>query len=116
LYPTKRTKERHTDNYKTVCTTVYILCPLGKSVQLKITECTHNIRYGFINGFKIAQIELKGHKICEKYISTIQIKLCVQRICSQKTSYFRRSLFKSPPIVGLQAITWLEYFVFGPVS
>jgi len=81
-------------------------------VQLKITECTHNIRYGFINGFKIDQIELKGQKICEKSISTIQIKLYVQRICSQNT----RSLFKSPPIVGLQVITWLEYFVFGPVS
>jgi len=63
LYPRNRNKKKHTDNYKTVCTTVYILCPLGKSVQLRITECTCNIRYGFVNGFKIAQLELKGQKI-----------------------------------------------------
>jgi hypothetical protein len=40
-------------------------------------ECTNNIRYGFVNGFKIAQLELKGQKICEKYISTIQIQLYI---------------------------------------
>jgi hypothetical protein len=62
LYPTNRNKERHMDNYKTVCTTVYILCSLGKSVQLRITECTNNTRYGFVNSFKIAQLERKVRK------------------------------------------------------
>jgi hypothetical protein len=103
----------HKDNYKTVCATVYILCPLGKSVQLRIMECTNNIRYGSVDGFKIAQLELKGQKICDKYISTIQIKLYVQRICKQSTSYLS-SLFKSPPTTGLKGMTWLEYFVFVP--
>jgi hypothetical protein len=106
----------HTDNYKTACTTVYNLCPLGKPVQLTITECTNNIRYGFVNGFKIAQLELQGQKISGKYINTIQIKLYIHKKCSQNTSYLRRCLFKSPPTVRLQDMTWLEYCVFGPVS
>jgi hypothetical protein len=40
-------------------------------------ECTNNIRYGFVNNYKMAQLELDGQKRSGKYISTIQIKLYI---------------------------------------
>jgi hypothetical protein len=48
-------------------------------------DCTNNIRYGFVNGYKIAQLELEGQKISGKYISTIHIKLYIYTTSTQPT-------------------------------